>query len=229
MRADRSGNRQHRCEPWLWPGAWQPAPARPATRLLPLLSLTALTGCASVDGLSTAALPSLPAIPKLELPKAAPPVVGSPTEVYERIGRGAMSCWFGVDGPLKGRYIYDATAEPPHKGGRAEINIRERDDSAESPRSVKAFRIRIEASGTEETVVLAENLKLPEPTGARMKERVAAWSTGEQGCDLDAFKGAWDVAAPAPAADAKDGKDRKAAPAKAKAARHDAQAANKKQ
>lgn len=152
-------------------------------------------GCAgNTPGVATATLPNLPDLPKIELPKLPPPVVGTPTEVYERIGRGAMSCWFGKDGPLKGSYIYDAVAEPASKGGRAEITIRERDSEATSPRGVKAFRIAIEPTSDDETSVLAENFKLPEVVAASMKKSVAAWSIGDQGCDPDAFKGAWTTA-----------------------------------
>ena len=154
------------------------------------------SGCAANGDLSTAALPSLP---KISLPEGPPPVVGTPTEVYARIGRGAMACWFGANGILKSSHIYDATAEPAHKGGKAEIIIRERDESAQSPRGLKAFRVLIVPSGSDQTSVVAENLKLPAATGARMKKSVAAWSVGKQGCDPDAFAGAW---APAEAAGA---------------------------
>lgn len=154
-----------------------------------------LGGCAGGSGVSTAALPSLPSLPKIALPEAPPPVVGSATEVYERIGRGAMACWFGAGGMLKPTHIYDATAEPANKGGKAEIVIRERDNSAESPRGVKAFRITIAPSSEDETNVVAENLKLPEATATQMKKAVAAWSIGHQGCDPDAVKGAWQAGA----------------------------------
>lgn len=102
-----------------------------------------------------------------------------------------MACWFGANGFLKSTHIYEATAEPAHKGGKAEILIRALDTAAESPRGVKAFRISILPSGSDETSVIADNLKLPEPIAARMKNSVAAWSIGEQGCDPDADKGAW--------------------------------------
>ena len=152
---------------------------------------SSMTGCAGSGDVSTAALPGLPALPKISLPEAPPPVVGSATEVYERIGRGAMACWFGANGSLKATHIYDATAEPENKGGRAEILIREREAQGESPRGVKAFRILITPSTSEETMVLAENLKLPEAAAEGMKKSVAAWSIGNQGCDPDAVKGAW--------------------------------------
>ncbi len=146
------------------------------------------SGCAGNGELSTAALPGLP---KIALPQGPPPVVGTPTEVYARIGRGAMACWFGANGFLKSTHIYDATAEPVHKGGQAEIIIRERDERGQNLRGLKAFRIVITPSDNEQTNVVAENLKLPEATAARMKKSVAAWSTGNNGCDPDAFEGAW--------------------------------------
>ena len=128
-------------------------------------------------------------------------MAGTSIEVYERIGRGAMACWFGANGFLKTTHIYEATAEPAHKGGQAEIIIRERDNSTESPRGVKAFQIQITPSGSDETSVTAENLKLPEATAQQMKNAVAAWSTGKHGCDTTAFAGAWqpDAAPPPPA------------------------------
>ena len=100
-----------------------------------------LSGCAgsaldtSMLGPTTAALklPEAPALPKLELPKPADPVLGTPTEVYERVGRGAVTCWFGANGPLKGTHVYEATADSPHKGGQAEISIREKEVAAPAP------------------------------------------------------------------------------------------------
>lgn len=94
-----------------------------------------LGGCAgsaldtSMLGPTTAALklPEAPSLPSIELPKAHERPVGTPTEVYERVGRGAVTCWFGKSGPLKGTHVYEATADSPHKGGQAEITIRERE------------------------------------------------------------------------------------------------------
>lgn len=204
------------------------AALRAASTSLGLALLPTLSGCAGTDGMATAALPTLPSLPKIELPKGPPPVVGTPTEVYERIGRGAMACWFGAGGPLKGGYIYDASADPPHKGGQAEIYIRVRDEGATSPRGIKAFRIAIAPSGTEETTVIAENLKLPEPSGNRMKASVAAWSQGNQGCDPETFTGAWNAASPPTPASETVATVPETATAKTKAARQSAQATKTK-
>lgn len=179
-------------------------------RLKLIVSMAAAAGLAGCAGstLETAGLPTpsqlklpvvkLPEAPKLsdiELPKASKPVVGTPTEVYERVGRGAVSCWLGAGGPLKGTHIYDAEAEPAHKGGAAEIVIRERDENAPNPRSVRAYRISIQPGGSETATVEVENLKLPESLARQMKSNVEAWSAGEEGCAAGG-----EVAGAAPAA-----------------------------
>ncbi|MFN3869541.1 MAG: hypothetical protein ACK4MF_10800 [Hyphomicrobiaceae bacterium] len=117
------------------------------------------------------------------MPKPPPPVIGTPTEVYERIGRGAVRCWLGANGPLKGTHLYEASAESAHKGGRAEIAVRERDPGAANPRGVKAFQIRIEPVGEEKASVAVENLKLPEELARQMVRNVEAWGAGAEGCD----------------------------------------------
>ncbi|MCB1528928.1 MAG: hypothetical protein KDJ45_14690 [Hyphomicrobiaceae bacterium] len=165
-----------------------------------------LSGCTNSGSLSTAALPKIPDLPKISLPEAPPPVVGTPTEVYERIGRGAMACWFGANGTLKSTHIYDAEAQPASQGGRAEINIRQRNDGPQGIRGVKAFVIVIAPSGDEQTSVTSSNLKLPKDEGDQMSQSVMAWAHGNQGCDPKAFTGAWQ---PAPAAQAGKSADKK--------------------
>lgn len=157
-----------------------------------------LAACSGNSSLTTATLPNLPEIPKIELPKPPPPVVGTSTEVYERIGRGAKTCWFGADGPLKASHAYEAIAEPPHRGGRAEIILRQREIDATNPKGVKAYRIVIEPSGDDETTVATENLKLPEAVAKQMTESVTAWSIGRHGCNPDAAAETWSPAAAAP-------------------------------
>lgn len=177
-----------------------------AVRIVLVVAIVTAAGLAGCAGgtLETAGLPTpsqlkLPEAPKLsdiELPKASKPVVGTPTEVYERVGRGAVSCWLGAGGPLKGTHIFDAAAEPAHKGGAAEIVIRERDDNAPNPRSVRAYRISIQPGGNDTATVEVENLKLPDALSRQMKSNVEAWSAGEEGCAAGG-----EVAGAAPAAD----------------------------
>ncbi len=83
---------------------------RPA--LIGLAALPALI----VGGCSGATPPSLPSLPELTGTITEAPIVGSPTEVYERIARGVLSCWFGTNGPLKANYVYHAEAEPAGEG-----------------------------------------------------------------------------------------------------------------
>lgn len=131
-----------------------------------------------VGGCAGAALPQLPEMP-LDMFKSE--VVGAPTEVYARVARGAMACWFGTDGPLKKSYIYHAEAEPPSRGGKAEIVIHEIDRTSENPRGLRAYRIAIVPSG-EISSLAVENLKLPEALAASMEKDVRRWAAGGIGC-----------------------------------------------
>lgn len=147
------------------------------------------------------ALPSLPSISSLT--KAADLPVGTPTEVYTRVARGALTCWFGASGPLKGPYIYHADADPPSKGGKAEIDVRTRDFTAADPRSLKAFHVGIEAGG-EGTRVDIENVKIPEPLATRLTADVHRWAANQEGCSEEPITAGW---AARPAAPAKTSKD----------------------
>ena len=124
-------------------------------------------------------LPNLSALTNLT--KGVP--VGSPTDVYTRVARGALTCWFGASGPLKGPYIYHADAEPPSKGGRAEIVIRNRDATAADPRSLKAFSVGILPS-SDGTRVDVENATIPEPLATRLGADAYRWAAGEEGCGV---------------------------------------------
>ncbi|MDQ8700152.1 hypothetical protein [Hyphomicrobium sp. LHD-15] len=117
-------------------------------------------------------------------------VVGTPTEVYTRIARGVLTCWFGAAGPLKAEYIYHADAEPASKGGNSEIKILTRDAEAADPRSVRAYRIAI-APSEGKTKVEIENVRLPEPLATRLKQDVERWSGDEEGCGKTPVTAGW--------------------------------------
>lgn len=117
-------------------------------------------------------------------------VVGTPTEVYTRIARGVLTCWFGASGPLKTGYIYHADAEPASKGGNSEIKIMVRDATAADPRSVRAYRVAI-APYEGRTRVEIENSRLPEPLASRLKEDVERWSGDEEGCGKAPVTAGW--------------------------------------
>ena len=146
--------------------------------------------------------PLLPELPSLtSLTKSASVPVGTPTEVYTRVARGALTCWFGASGPLKGPYIYNADAQPPSKGGAAEIFIRTRDREAADPRSLRAYRIGIMPS-PDGTKVDVENTKIPEPLASRLASDVRRWAADEEGCGETPVVAGWG-AAPAASAPAK--------------------------
>lgn len=117
-------------------------------------------------------------------------VVGTPTEVYTRIARGVLTCWFGASGPLKAGYIYHADAEPASKGGRSEIKIMVRDMTAADPRALRAYRIQISPSDSA-TKVEAENVRLPEVLATRLETDIERWSRDEPGCGEGPVTGGW--------------------------------------
>lgn len=146
--------------------------------------------------------PELPAVGSLQLPElpslTGTKIVGTPTELYTRIARGAVTCWFGATGKLKGRHIYHADAEPESKGGAAQIIIFSKDYSQSAdPRALKAFQIAIKPTGgTPELGV--ENFKIEEPLASQMKTDVARWAAGDDGCEGAIVQG-WDARQPAKA------------------------------
>ena len=168
-----------------------------------LIGLAALPAL-FVGGCSGATPPSLPSLTELTGTITEAPIVGSPTEVYERVARGVLSCWFGTNGPFKANYVYHAEADPAAKGGKAEIIIHERDRAADNPKGPRAYRIAITPDG-EATTLLFENLKMPEATAASMEAGARRWGTGAFGCaDMEA--GGWAKNKSAPPGPSKDGK-----------------------
>lgn len=165
------------------------------------MCLPSITGCAGVGGetsgltIPPVSLPKLDLpnvelpkvdltkveLPKVELPEAVPPVTGHPTDVYTRIARGALTCWFGASGPLKARYIYNADAESPARGGRATIVVHERDAAAKDPRGPRAFKIDIEPEG-ETAKVGFDNFTLPPETARSVKSDIDRWAADRMGC-----------------------------------------------
>jgi hypothetical protein len=137
----------------------------------------------AAGGCSNASAPVLPTLPEIAeaLSLNQDEVVGSPTEVYSRVARGAMSCWFGSRGPLKDGYIYHAQAEPASRGGKSEIVIHERDRQSENQKGLRAFRVVI-TPNNETASVDVETLKLPDRLANSMENDVRRWAAGAIGC-----------------------------------------------
>jgi hypothetical protein len=114
-----------------------------------------------------------------------------PVEIYSRIARGALSCWFGPQGSLKKTHIFHADAAPPTAGGEAEIILHERDTGAQSPRSLRWFRINVIKSG-EGSTVQVENLRFPEPAAREMTADVVRWAGGTYDCSVMGV-GGWEA------------------------------------
>jgi hypothetical protein len=135
-------------------------------------------------------------------------VPGTPIQVYSAVARGALGCWFAPGGPLKVSHVFRAEAEPPTKGGGAEIVIYERDRSFRDQRGAQAYRIAF-ASDIGGVRVGMTAIKLEGARAQVMAKDVVAWAKGASSCQLRA---------PAP----------QAAPAKGKVVKAKAPATSKK-
>lgn len=181
---------------------------RPSRMVPVLLAVAALAGCAgnapqlqslsvppASETLSSAGVASSPAnngeAPGIPVPGA----VGSATDIYSHIARGAMACWFAVNGPLKKDYIFHATADAPSRGGKAEIVIHRRDPTQPNPRGIKAYIAEIQPTGEASATITVENRKMPDAYAAAMTDDISRWSKGEQGCTDPSTAAGW---APAP-------------------------------
>jgi hypothetical protein len=151
--------------------------------VLPIAAAVALSGCsATLPGVSgTAAAPDVAALAPKFSPADAPRPVGAPTEIYTRVARGILTCWFGPNGPLKPAYIYNAEADPPSKGGGAVIGIHQRDREASDPRSIRVWRLAI-VPDTEGTKVEIENFKLPPEFAEPLARDSRRWAAGGEAC-----------------------------------------------
>jgi len=180
--------------------------------LLAPLAAATLSACAGVgQDVQQLSLPKLPAPTISSTSQTAPqtnptpaPVtvdqpVGSATDIYARVAQGAMSCWFGANGPLKKDYIFHANADAPSRGGKAQITIHRRDPTQPNPRGAKAYLVNIDPTGESTATVKAENLKMSDDFASAMTDDVARWSRGDQGCSGNSTAAGWAPAPPAAA------------------------------
>ncbi len=190
--------------------------------VLALLALAALSGCAgnapqlsslSIEPASdtsstaggSAASPATPSVnnnsdepPGIPIPGA----VGSATDIYSQIARGAMACWFAVNGPLKKDYIFHATADAPSRGGKAEVVIHRRDPTQPNPRGVKTYVVEIKPTGETTANVSAENRQMSDAYASAMTADITRWAKGEEGCASTSAVAGWVPAPIGPVADA---------------------------
>ena len=154
-------------------------PALPIARLRSVLNTAlalGIAGCASsapLPQLVTGVVPS-----KVEVP---------PTEVYQRIARGANACWFGAQGPLSRTHIFYADADPPAQGAAVEILVHERVADQPKPWGLKAFRVALHDAGGQSGIAV-ENLRMPGPVSEAMQRDVHRWANGGEGCKSDGLQ-----------------------------------------
>ncbi|MGE0698371.1 MAG: hypothetical protein AB7O57_04680 [Hyphomicrobiaceae bacterium] len=139
---------------------------------------------------------------------AIPPSPDTPAEVYSRVARGALKCWFGPDGSLKRTHVFHARVDPPSSGGTAEIGVSTRDpvSGSSSQGSLRAFRVGIAPNGGSGSLVEAQNVRFPEEQARLMSADITRWVAGQEGCSVvgtggwTAGPGAEQPAEPAPKA-----------------------------
>lgn len=201
---------------------------RPSIWVPALLIVAALPGCAG-NGPELQSLnlqpsgqnaPTVAALPGGETSagKIVPGATGSATEIYSRLARGAMSCWFATGGPLKKDYIFHATADAPSRGGKAEIVIHKRDPTQPNPRGPKAYLVSIEPTGEASATLTVENRKMTDAYASAMTNDISRWAKGTDGCAATSSVPGWIPAPPETADAAQPAKKTKAQKAKVKAA-----------
>jgi hypothetical protein len=109
-------------------------------------------------------------------------VAGTPTSIFAEVARGALGCWFAADGPLKASHVYRAEAQPPAKGGDAEIVIHERDASMSDRRGPRAYRVAFTAELSSVRVTMT-SLKFEPKLAQAMAKDVESWAKGGKGAD----------------------------------------------
>ena len=152
----------------------------------------------SAAGCATSSLPALPPAQRslasqdiergsLDLTRSASEVVkvlpGNPTDVYALVARGALRCWFGVDGAFKTTHVFHAEADPPAKGGAAEIVLHERDDALRDKRGVRAVRVSFGAVPAGVRVGI-DAPKMDRQLAEIVAKDVMAWASGHAACSL---------------------------------------------
>jgi len=150
----------------------------PSRFALPLGLVATLAACTGLPSPATVGTASIP-------PRTSEHAEG-PVEVYSRIARGALLCWMGPEGGLRKFYIFHADVSPTSDKTGAEITLHERDDKAENPRSARAFRVTIAATGSGSSVT-PENFRLPPPMANIFAADVTRWAGGDTSCSHTNF------------------------------------------
>ena len=166
-----------------------------ACRLIAASAL--LAGCSGGPDAPSAALPKLTDL-TAALPEIQTEPEGSATDLYARIARGALGCWFSPKGGMKKDYIYHAEADAPSRGGKAEIVVHVRDDSQPNPRGAKAYKVLITPKDEASATVVTENVRMPEAQAVSMTQDVNRWAKGEQGCEAASTAAVAPTPEPAP-------------------------------
>lgn len=122
--------------------------------------------------------------------------VEAPAEVYSRIARGALRCWFGPEGSLKKTHVFHAKVDPPSEGGAAEIGVHTR-ETGSNHGVLRALTVTIARSG-DGSLVETRNARFAEPQANQMIADVSRWIEGKDDCSI-VGTGGWSATKPPPA------------------------------
>jgi hypothetical protein len=154
-----------------------------------VLLIAFLCGGCSADTSTLTSLTSATASAPLPISTSSDP----PVDVYARLARGALKCWFGPEGSLKKTHVFHAKVDPPSMGHAAEIAVHTRTEGS-THGVLRAFGISITPSGTG-SVVEAKNYRFSEAEANLMIADVGRWTAGNDDCSV-VGTGGWNAAAP---------------------------------
>jgi hypothetical protein len=152
-----------------------------ASGCAPSSAPTLTAGTAPIETGATASVPASQVVVDTAIV-----VQGTPTEVYSMVARGALGCWFAVNGPLKATHVFHADASPPSRGGRAEIVLHERDAPLSDQRGARAFYVGFASEGAGVRVGIAV-IKVAPALAELMVRDVEVWAKGGAGCQAQAL------------------------------------------
>ncbi|MGE0628041.1 MAG: hypothetical protein AB7O43_09485 [Hyphomicrobiaceae bacterium] len=126
----------------------------------------------------------------------------SSAEIYSRIAKGAMLCWFGAGGRLRDAYVFQASTTPAADGGGAEIVVHERAVNQPKPWGYRAYRIVLNetsgVTGGANTRIEIENLRMPDAMAQQMRHEVFRWASQNYSCSEAPIPAASSATATAP-------------------------------
>jgi len=107
-------------------------------------------------------------------------VVGRPKDIYQRIARVAVRCWFGPFGALHNRFMTSAEVPPDPSDEPVRMAVHRRLPDLKKPWGPSL--LRIELTGTTTTTLSFENVGLEPQISTQMSSAFTSWANGRTDC-----------------------------------------------